>query len=584
MNYGDVQADWADAIWATLEANGVRHVVVSPGSRSTPLVLGVARSDLSAHVVIDERSAAFFALGAARARREPVALVCTSGTAGAHYLPAVIEAYEAGHPLVVITADRPPELQGLGASQTTDQRCFFGAHTVFSATLGVPSGDAAHLASCASLVARLVGTASERMGPVHLNVPMRKPFEPTVDRTPGPAPAPRVLSSAARLDDDGIATLAAEIDDADAGWVVVGPARLDDFAADAVREFCARTGFVLVCEPSSNLRDGTTTSRAGDSFLRADGFELALAALEDESSVLPDVVLQLGPGAVSNALNQLLDHNRGRFRHLVVAEHGWPDPNRTASVFAIGAIAETLARVTARLRSEKEDDIRLDTFMSACGDAWERALAALLYAEDRASGPGVARAVAASLPDGGMLFVGNSRPTRDLSQYCDALPPSVGVVSQRGVAGIDGNVSGILGASATVGVPITGLIGDIAFLHDASALLAHALVRGPAVIVVVNNRGGRIFEELPIANATGVERDTFDQFWITPQDVSICAIAEAYGVSSASCDSLSGLTREVTAAHQRDGVTVVEVIVDPEFSAEVRRRAASPIDAPESEE
>ena len=580
MNYGDVQAAWADMLWGSLAANGVRHVVVSPGSRSTPLVLGLERSELISHVVIDERSAGFFALGAARARREPVALVCTSGTAGAHYLPAVIEAKEAGHPLIVVTADRPPELQGLGASQTTDQTRFFGSHALIATTLGLPSAERAEIAACASLIARAAGVARSEQGPVHLNVPMRKPFEPSDTWVAEAWDAPVSHASAMRPSDDAVAILAAEIDEAAAGWVIVGSAALDDEAAEAVRRLCASSGFLLLCEPGSNMRDGVAETRSGAPFRRADGFELALAGLTSTADVVPDVVLQLGPGLIARSLNQLLELHRSQFTHLIVAEHGWPDPTRTATHLVLGKIGETVTRVTERLTAEPEQDVRADLLIDLCESAWEGALAALLAGDDRPSGPGVCRAIAASLPDGGFFFVGNSRPIRDVSQFCDALPQSVGVLTQRGVAGIDGNISGVLGVAATSSVPITALIGDIAFLHDSSALLSSTLAKVPAVIVVVDNGGGRIFEELPIAETAGVERDTFERYWLTPHGATILSIAAAFGAATASCQTLSDLTREVRAAHQRDGVTVVHVAVDPALSAEIRANAlnAEPAD------
>lgn len=567
MSYGDVQAAWSHEIWAALEAAGVGHVVVSPGSRSTPLTLAAALTALELHVVVDERAAGFFALGIARLRREPVALLCSSGTAGAHYLPAIIEAAEAGHPLIVLTADRPPELHHLGASQTTDQRAFFGRHSVFSAVLGMPSDNADRRAAARAVVARAAALACSHRGPVHLDVPMRKPFEPTVDSTRS-ASTLDVFSTDRVLSNDSVAMLAARVDHAATGWVVAGPCALDDDDAEAVRAFCARSGFALLAEPSSNLRTGVATTAAGKSFLRADGFDLAL---RDEATH-PELVLQLGRSPVSKVLHDVLDGARGSFDHVVIADHGWHDAARTATAMVRAPIGATLRALAEQIQQRPPAETT-ETFVERCDAAWHGVLAALLDGGDRASEPGALRTVVANLPDGGTLFVGNSQPIRDLSEFCVSLPENVGVVTQRGVAGIDGNIAAALGMGAVARVPISAVIGDIAFFHDAGALLEHRTAKGPVVLIVLNNDGGRIFDALPIASSPAVASDLFQRLWITPRSASIVAVAEAYGARAASTDSLAELAALMTEAYEIDGVSVIEVRVDPSFSRMIRESA-----------
>lgn len=567
MSYGDVQATWAREIWTTLEAAGVEHVVVSPGSRSTPLVLGAERSSVRTHVIVDERTAGFFALGIARLRGAPVALLCSSGTAGAHYLPAVIEAWEAGHPLIVLTADRPPELHGVGASQTTEQTSFFGRHSVFAAVLGTPSEAPERLASLRSVVARAATLATERRGPVHLDVPLRKPFEPTSDRTSAERGL-QVFSGERRLSADALSMLRGHIARAQSGWVVVGPCALSHEEAEAARRFCARTGFALLAEPGSNLRDGVATTTCGESFLRADGFELALR----RAPTIPNLVVQIGRSPVSKRLHDALEAARGSFEHLVIADHGWHDASRSATAVARAPIGPTLTSLTAELSAREPSDL-VRRFVERCDHSWDHVLAALLEGEDRASEPAALRTLVASLPDGGSLFVGNSQPIRDLNEFCVALPENVGVVTQRGVAGIDGNIASLLGMSAVSRVPVTAVIGDVAFFHDAGALLEQGAATAPTVLLVLNNGGGRIFEALPIAQAPDVSDGTLERLWLTPRSPAITAVAAAYGARGASTAYLSELASLLTEAYERDGLTVIEVVADPTLTAQIRTRA-----------
>jgi 2-succinyl-5-enolpyruvyl-6-hydroxy-3-cyclohexene-1-carboxylate synthase len=212
-------------------------------------------------------------------------------------------------------------------------------------------------------------------------------------------------------------------------------------------------------------------------------------------------------------------------------------------------------------------------FVERCDRSWDHVLAALLEGEDRASEPAALRTLVASLPDGGALFVGNSQPIRDLNEFCVALPENVGVVTQRGVAGIDGNIASLLGMSAVSRVPVTAVIGDVAFFHDAGALLEQGAATAPTVLLVLNNGGGRIFEALPIAQAPDVSDGTLERLWLTPRSPAITAVAAAYGARGASTASLSELASLLTEAYERDGLTVIEVVADPTLTAQIRTRA-----------
>lgn len=584
MNFGDVQEVWAEYICAALFENGVRHVVVSPGSRSTPLVLALRRSQLTSHAVVDERSAGFFALGIARVRREPVALICTSGSAGAHYLPAVIEAFETGQTLVALTADRPPELHRLGASQTTEQLAFFGRHVVWASALGMASDEPEALAACRAQIAQAVHAGRIQRGPVHVNVPMRKPFEPS-SRTasvPSPAPSPHIGQHDVAPSDDAISEAAATITEGREGWVIAGPCSLDSETVELVRDFCARTGFLLLAEHGSNLRDSVATTQSGAPIRRADGFELALENI-DGAALVPDVVVQLGRSPISKALTDALGSRRGTFEHLLLSEDRWHDAARSVTRAFFGSFGPVLTRLINQLGAEGQpDETPLnDALCDRCEECWEHAFATLLKQEDAATEPGLVRALVAQIPDGGHFFVGNSQPIRDLGHFCPALPENVGVLTQRGVAGIDGNLAGVFGSSAVARGPVTALIGDVTFCHDVGALTLAGAVPNTTVIVVVNNDGGRIFDQLPIGKSD-IEPDVYSKFWTTPSALSPAHLAAAFGVHSCAVNTLSGFAAAAADAYERDGASVIEVRVDPNTSSQARseaRRCPAPVDA-----
>jgi 2-succinyl-5-enolpyruvyl-6-hydroxy-3-cyclohexene-1-carboxylate synthase len=575
VNFGDVQATWAAHICSALFANGVRHVVVSPGSRSTALVLALQQAEMTAHAIVDERSAAFFALGIARVRREPVALFCTSGSAGAHYLPAMIEAFETGHTLVAVTADRPPELHRLGASQTTEQVGFYGRHVVWSGTLGMAAVEKEHLTACMAQVTQAVHSGLRERGPVHINVPMRKPFEPTGLAAVAPV-APVSLTvgrHAIAPSAEAVIEAAALITEAAEGWVIAGPCSLDAEAVELVQEFCARSGFLLLAEHGSNLRDSETCARSGASFRRADGFELSLERM-DAAALVPDVVVQIGRSPIHKALTDALGSRRGTFRHLLLSEDRWHDAARSVSHVLFGSFEHTLSQLNERLPEDgqREETPKADSVCDRSEKCWEHAFATLLGAEDAATEPGLVRALVAQLPDGGQLFVGNSQPIRDIGHFCAALPASVGVLTQRGAAGIDGNLAGVFGASTVARGPVTALIGDVTFLHDIGSLALANSVSNTTVIVVVNNDGGRIFDQLPVASSD-IEPDIYAKFWTTSSGLSPSGLSKGFGVDASAVETLSAFASAAARAYSRQGVSVIEVRVDPALSARIRHEA-----------
>ncbi|HEX5581850.1 MAG TPA: 2-succinyl-5-enolpyruvyl-6-hydroxy-3-cyclohexene-1-carboxylic-acid synthase, partial [Gemmatimonadaceae bacterium] len=482
------------AVADELARSGVRHACVAPGSRSTPLALALLRHpDIRVWMHLDERSAGYFALGMAKTMGEPVALLCTSGTAAANFLPAVVEARYARVPLVVLTANRPPELQEVGAPQTVDQRRLYGSHAKWFAEAALPEASPALLRYARALACRAVGTARQApAGPVHLDFPFREPLVPvfgdapagwsTTDRQAwagrdGGRPWTTVRVGPVAPADEAVRELTALLLAAERPVIVCGP-HADAQLASPLAWLAGQLGAPLLADPLSQLRfgphDGAAVIATYDALLRD---ARAAATLE------PDLVLRFGAAPTSKAAQLWLERHACA-RQVVVDAGGWPDPAHVAGD-VVHADPGMMARaIVARLGDgEQVPDCR------AWLGRWRRADEAVRRAMDGAldAGPwpfeGRAMAdLAALLPDGATLWVSSSMPVRDLDAFAAASERRVRVLANRGANGIDGVVSSALGAAAAAreagGGPVALAIGDLAFYHDMNGLLAarlHAL-------------------------------------------------------------------------------------------------------------
>ena len=540
---------------------GVREAVLAPGSRSAPLAFALHAADaagrLRLHVRIDERSAGFLALGLAKASGTPAVVLTTSGTAVANLHPAVLEGAHAGVPLLVLTADRPPELRGVGANQTVDQLGLFGAAVRLFVELGAPEQRAGQNAYWRSVVCRAVAAG----GPVHVNLALREPLVPEpgegwpepLDGRPGGRPWTSVLPPA---------PAGPVVDDLPARTVVVlgdAPART---AAAAVALAEAR-GWPVVAEPSARLAAGPCLLPGGDLLLRG-GFVAAHR---------PDRVLAVGRPTLSRAVARLL---AAAPLDVVSAGLGWTDPAGqavrvlpavpTPPVGGPGGPVGPPTRGDAAPPEAGGPD-RDAGWLAAWRDAATAARAAVDALLD---GPGLTEpAVAATLmdavPAGSLLVCGSSKPVRDL--FLAGPRPGVSVLANRGVAGIDGTVSTAVGAALAAGGPAYALLGDLTFLHDANGLvIGPGEPRPDLTIVVVNNDGGAIFGLLEQGAAE--HGPAFERVFGTPHGVDLAALCAATGTPHRRAGSRAELRAALAGPA---GIRVVEVRTD--------RRAAAELDA-----
>lgn len=489
---------WARALVDELARAGVSDAVVCPGSRSAALALACADT-LRVHTVLDERSAAFFALGAARASGRPVVVVATSGSAGAHFFPAILEAEASGVPLIAVTADRPPELHGWGAPQTIDQERLFGAHARFF-ELGLP--EPATLSHLRATVAR---AAQHIDGPVHLNAPFREPLAPSPEPLPQVRDEPAALHLRSRGVPD-VGAVARELARRRRGVIVCGPRDANDGLPEAVRSLSRALGYPVIADAAAGIRDCIAHA---DLILRSEPWARALR---------PEAVVRIGGAVSSKVLQAFVEQSP---YGVVLHERGEPiDPAHRASAIVEG---DCLAIITRILESERA----FESADSACarlfGDAEARARGALerTFAEAPWSEPSIARETALAATEG-LLYVSSSMPIRDV----DAFAPRCGrVLANRGVNGIDGIVSSAAGAAAATGRRTFALVGDLALLHDLGGLIAAARLRVPLTVVCVNNDGGGIFHFLPIAQLTGRFEDLFG----TPHGMDLSGAARLCG-------------------------------------------------------
>ncbi len=528
---------------------GVTDAVVAPGSRSTPLVLALAaRAEIRLHVRLDERSAAFYALGLATGR--PPVVAVTSGTAAAELHPAVVEAHHAGVPLLVCTADRPPELQGVGAPQTVDQVGLFGPAVRWAAAPG-PAEEATR-GTWRSLGARALAECRDGPagpGPVHLNLAFREPLV----GPPGPLPPARpgtfhaVERSAVEL---------AAPPEVVGGWagrrgIVVAGAGAGP-AAD-VLALADRLGWPVLADPRSGLRRAVPgVVGAADALLRQPEVAAALR---------PEAVLLLGERWVSGALASHLAGAAAAGAEVVALDPAgrWRDPDRLAYRVE-AAPAGPWLRAAARHRAltgPGTDDGRWRETWATAEAAAQAAFDAHL-GEAPLSEPGVARVVFDLVGEPGVVLAGSSMPVRDLEWFArpSARPPTV--LANRGANGIDGLTSTARGLAAGTDARVVALVGDLAFLHDVSALVAGPAGAGSCTVVVLDNRGGGIFSFLP--QAAALDHDRFEALFGTPPAVDVSAVARGFGVPVTEARTVGDLAAGLAAGRGRS-LSVVRVAV-----------------------
>lgn len=535
---------------------GVTDFVISPGSRSTPLALAVAENPKALrHTHFDERGAAFFALGLSQGKGRPAALVCTSGSAVANYLPAVVEAAQSHTPLILLTADRPPELLDCGANQAIVQPNIFGAYTRWSGVLPCPTADIPPAMVLTTADHAFARATQDDPGPVHLNCMFREPFvhadAPKLDPPTGwqAAEAPHTRHIAPQLsmsseDERAVINLG---HDARRGILVVGRL-LDDFDRAMARQLAEAIGWPVYADVSSGLRLGDC---AGNILHHLDPL---LASDAISAAAKPDTILHLGGPLVSKRVSGFLAQSGATWIH-VAPEPARNDPHHCVTHRVRMQVGDFCAWLAPLVYGRFTSDwfAPLCTASAAAAAALEDALR-----DEQLSEPGVARCIAQNRPEGSTLYLGNSLPVREMDIFAPGDAPGGPVLANRGASGIDGNIATAAGHATTSGKALTALIGDLTALHDLNSLALLQRLETPFVLVVLNNGGGGIFSFLPVAEAT----PHFEEIFGTPHEFCFEHAAKQFGLAYAAPDTADAFDAVYASALACKGPTVIEVKTD----------------------
>jgi 2-succinyl-5-enolpyruvyl-6-hydroxy-3-cyclohexene-1-carboxylate synthase len=566
----------ASAFAEELARCGLRHAVLSPGSRSTPLALALWRqAEIETTVIVDERSAAFFALGAAQASGAPVAILCTSGTAAANFHPAICEADHAAVPLIALTADRPPELRGIGAGQALDQLKLYGSSVRWFCEVGTHDADDDGLLHYRSTACRAFATArgEPRPGPVHLNFPLREPLAPLPEEGAVTAADPLALEGRdnhpltavtpfdAEPSDFLLEEVAKHVDEALSGVIVAGR-QLDPDLREPLAHLAQVAGMPILAEPTSQIRcgphDRSHVITAYDLLLRDERFA---------TRVVPDLVLRFGEMPTSKPLRAWLADS-GADQIVVDPLAGWYEPSRRAAALLRADPTELAAGWAARLGEERgPPGVWLDAEAAARG-----AIDAELKSHGMPTEPGLQLALGAAYGDGELVYTASSMPIRDQEAFLPAMEADTTFLCNRGANGIDGLISSGIGAAAATGKPTTVITGDLGLLHDVGGLAALRDVSTPVRIVVIDNDGGGIFHFLPQEQL--LDGGEFEALLGTPRGVDVAKAAALFGFPHRRLDALDELPEALAA-----GTGLIEVKTDRQANVDLHRRLAERVSA-----
>ena len=563
MTQARVNGAWAGALIEGMLAGGARQAVVSPGSRHTPVVLALHHAaqmgQLRIHTVLDERTAGFFALGLARMTGEPTLLACTSGSAGGHYLPALIEASHDRLPLIAMTADRPPELQGRGAPQTTMQSGLFEHHVRLFEDPGAPGPDA-DMGGAYALAQRAIRAAlGDNPGPVHLNLPFRKPLWGEGEPLTLSAQPPVTVETARSCAPESLEEAAHRMRQVQRGLLVCGPGDLGLTGAPreemtvhlrrAIARLADTLSWPVVIDGASCLRGGDPIPHAhyvGDCVSRSEVLSQALA---------PELIVRLGQIPTSTPLRRFLA-KAGKGKTLLLDATGQRhDPDGVDADLLPGDPTHTLESLASILgREALEPDPSWAKCWSGVSNAVTDGIEAELGQGPLWAGTAV-KLIAETLPKDGLIHLASSLAVRAFDTFAGPTRSGVQVTSNRGVNGIDGTLATAFGQAAAWRGPVAVIAGDLAFLHDLGSLatLAASWDGSPWVCVVLDNQGGGIFDHLPIAN----HPSAYDTHFVTPQRADISALAGAMVSTCVSVATPEALRTELQGAFARPEVTVI---------------------------
>jgi len=565
---------WAETFVAELVNAGVKYACISPGSRSTPLTYAfTTNKKIKSFAIIDERSSGFFALGLAKAAKSPVALVCTSGTAAAEFYPAIIEAYQSKIPLIVCTADRPPELQNVGANQTINQNNIYKNHIRWFADAGLPHVNNKRLNYIKQIARRtLVECSIKNIGPVHINFPFKEPFEPTAFTDEITQHDLKIIKSIPKfllsqdptekpINRKTLQSISKKIIKHPKGIILVG---LDNYSKGffaACNQLSEKTGYPILADAASNMRFSTHSAQNVltnyDSYLRSEKFVL------DHK---PSLLIQFGRNFSSKALSNFIADCS--CEKILVNKFGdWKNP-KDGSTSIIDVDPERFCMEFLSFNRRKP--IAWNEWFNDFIDIEKSATKVKGKIFEKAPFPNETRIVHEvinSIPDGSNLMVSNSLPIRDLDLILPFMKKNINIYHNRGASGIDGIISTALGIAKVSKSKTFLLIGDLAFYYDLNSLLIAQKNSIPLTIILINNNGGRIFEALPISK----QKNIFEEYFATPHNLNFSEFVNAFGGNYFEAKSWSGFRKKLKQSKTKNNFSVLEIKTDSKKSLALRR-------------
>ena len=569
---------FSDAFVEELARSGLRHACICPGSRSTPLVISLTQqTDVKTWVHLDERSAAYFALGMSKTLNEPVAVVSTSGTAAANFYPAVVEAHYSHIPILIITADRPPELWGWGANQTIDQSHMYGTHTKWFMNMATPEATPDLVRYVREVACRALSTAKlSPPGPVHVNFPFGEPLIPKDIPSDIPQSPPSETQNpwAGRMQNNAytrirnaersvsiakIKDLARELDPVRRGIIVCG-AQHDSAFPTAISTLAKQQRFPILADPLSQVRCGDH-----DRKLVVDCYDAFMHSEKLIHELQPELIFRFGATPTSKVLqNYLAQHHQAR--QILVREGDWQDPMHTATdIFQ--ANPNQFATDLIATAQPKSDSDWCDTWLRVNGATRKIIGKELSNIEEIFEGR-IFPELATLLPPAATLFAGNSMPVRDLDTFFPSTQHKVRFLANRGASGIDGVVSTALGVSTVTPERTILVLGDLSFYHDMNGLLAAKRYNPNATIIIANNNGGGIFSFLPQREYTEI----FEKYFATPHDLTFRHAAKLYSLPHSEAKSWQEFHSQVSRSLEQSGTSIVEMQTDRERNFELHKR------------
>ncbi|MEW5993413.1 MAG: 2-succinyl-5-enolpyruvyl-6-hydroxy-3-cyclohexene-1-carboxylic-acid synthase [Candidatus Zixiibacteriota bacterium] len=571
--YPSLNALWTDLIVEELVRCGVSHFFMTPGSRSSPLVVAAARNKrVHSLIHFDERGAAYCALGYSRAAGSPAAVICTSGTAVANLVSAVVEASMDTVPLILLTADRPPELRATGANQTIDQVKFFGDYVRWCCDLPCPDRNIL-AASVLTTVDQAVYQARRApAGPVHLNCMFREPLAPVGSdqdfseylaqlsrRRTGQAPFTQYPAPAAVAQSDTTEETAALLREARKPLLIVGRMR-NKTQANAVRSLGKSLGLLVCADVASGLRLGV------DHDITVPFYDLLLLSERFAEHFRPDMILHIGGVPTSKRLLHFLEHLRDA-EYVMVADHPLRhDPVHRVRYRIECDVVQFCERLVDNAVGFKSDQTWIQSILSYSTTV-EKVLKDHIDKSNELTEPAVARIVSQKIESYTGLFLAGSMPIRDMDMYADPCGPTVMVGCNRGASGIDGTIASAAGFALGLGRPVTLLIGDLAFLHDLNSLNLLQTLRHPLTIILINNNGGGVFSMLPISDV----KDVFERCFGTPHGLTFENAAALFGLNYHQPKSRTQFESVFSTAQKGAKSTLIEVRTDREENVRIHR-------------